>query len=73
MGPRWKCGKDTLAVIACEDEGQLVFVHPASRRLPTVRGLCALPKHWRGAADQRALPSWVPRAEGTLGFEVVPT
>jgi hypothetical protein len=24
----WKCGEDTLAVIACEDEGQLVFAHP---------------------------------------------
>jgi hypothetical protein len=24
----WKCGEDTVAVIACEDEGQLVFAHP---------------------------------------------
>ncbi len=25
--PCWKCGEDTMAVIACEDEGQLVFAH----------------------------------------------
>jgi Domain of unknown function (DUF5710) len=25
--PCWKCGADTMAVIACEDEGQLVFAH----------------------------------------------
>ncbi len=24
----WKCGEDTVAVIAWEDEGQLVFAHP---------------------------------------------
>ncbi|MGH2879048.1 MAG: DUF5710 domain-containing protein [Solirubrobacteraceae bacterium] len=26
--PCWKCGEDTMAVVACEDEGQLVFAGP---------------------------------------------